>query len=205
MRAIAAQLGYKTVIWSDHWDTNDWQLEEKTITQKQIKNIFNTGIKSVPKRAKGVITLEHDGDPKYVAMARTLLDMGKQAGLQPMDIGKCLNDAMPYQAIPKPKVVAVVPPKPVAAAPKPAPAPAPAKKPEEVPAQPQPNTPPTTVDSDNQKEEEDQSSPTEEQVVEEESIKGSIQHVSSGSSTMRQPYSGLAAVAMAMVAGAFVL
>ncbi|ORZ27026.1 hypothetical protein BCR41DRAFT_287182, partial [Lobosporangium transversale] len=69
VRAIARQLGFKTVIWSHEWDTQDWQLEENTITPTQIESIFKNGLKSLSKRETGPISLEHDGDPKMVTVA----------------------------------------------------------------------------------------------------------------------------------------
>ncbi|KAF9339764.1 chitin deacetylase [Linnemannia elongata] len=100
VRAIARQLGFKTVIWSNEWDTQDWQLSENTITSKQIVGIFNSGLKSLPDRKKGVITLQHDGDKKLVTMARTLLDMGIKKGMRPMHIAQCLDDKVGYNAVP---------------------------------------------------------------------------------------------------------
>ncbi|KAI8361517.1 hypothetical protein B0O80DRAFT_422531 [Mortierella sp. GBAus27b] len=100
VRAIARQLGFKTVIWSNEWDTQDWQLEEHTINPKDIVNIFKKGLQSLPNRDKGVITLEHDGYPKMTDMARTLLDMGIAKGMKPMDIAQCLGDTVGYNAVP---------------------------------------------------------------------------------------------------------
>ncbi|KAI1319533.1 chitin deacetylase [Mortierella claussenii] len=100
VRAIARELGFKTVIWSSDWDTQDWQLEENTITSKQIVGIFKNDLQSLPQRDQGVITLEHDGDPKMTTMARTLLEMGLAKGMQPMDIAKCLGDNVGYNAVP---------------------------------------------------------------------------------------------------------
>ncbi|KAG0324486.1 chitin deacetylase [Podila horticola] len=124
VRAIARELGFKTVIWSDDWDTQDWQLPENTISQKQIVGIFKDGLHQLPKRKKGVITLEHDGDQQMVTMARTLLTMGMKNGMTPMDIPKCMGDPVGYNQVPKsalpPPKPAPVPPKPAAVAPKPA-------------------------------------------------------------------------------------
>ncbi|KAF9203675.1 chitin deacetylase [Haplosporangium sp. Z 27] len=100
VRAIARELGFKTVIWTSQWDTQDWQLEENTITHKQIVKIFNDALDTFPERDAGVITLEHDGDPKMNKMANTILDMGKAKGLIPMSIAQCLNDNPGYNAVP---------------------------------------------------------------------------------------------------------
>ncbi|KAG0257756.1 chitin deacetylase [Linnemannia exigua] len=108
VRAIARELGFTTVIWSNDWDTQDWQLSENTITPKKIVGIFNSGLKSLPERKKGVITLEHDSDKQMVTMARTLLDMGLKKGMKPKNIAQCLNDKVGYNAVPAP---AIAPPK----------------------------------------------------------------------------------------------
>lgn len=100
VRAIARELGFKTVIWSSEWDTQDWQLEENTISSKEIVNIFQKDLNKLPDRENGVITLEHDGDAKMTAMARTLLDMGISKGLKPMHIAQCLGDKVGYNAVP---------------------------------------------------------------------------------------------------------
>lgn len=75
-------------------------MSENTITSKQIVGIFNSGLKSLPDRKKGVITLQHDGDKKLVTMARTLLDMGIKKGMRPMHIAQCLDDKVGYNAVP---------------------------------------------------------------------------------------------------------
>lgn len=118
VRAIARELGFRTVIWSNDWDTQDWQLPEKTITQKQIVGIFKDGLHELPQRKNGVITLEHDGDQQMVTMARTLLTMGMKNGMKPMNIAKCMNDPVGYNQVPaKPiKPAAIVAPKPAEAA-----------------------------------------------------------------------------------------
>lgn len=100
VRAIARQLGFKTVIWSNEWDTQDWQLEEHTITPKEIVDIFKKDLQSLPERDNGVITLEHDGHPAMTTMARTILDMGIAKGMKPMHIAQCLGDIVGYNAVP---------------------------------------------------------------------------------------------------------
>ncbi|KAG0238206.1 chitin deacetylase [Actinomortierella wolfii] len=106
VRAIAKQLGYKTVIWSSGWDSQDWQLEEHTITTGQIEKLWKDDLKKVGTRHKGVVSLEHDGDPANVDMARTLLDMGMKKGMKPMDIATCLHDKVGYREVPPKPVVA---------------------------------------------------------------------------------------------------
>ncbi|KAG0205501.1 chitin deacetylase [Mortierella sp. GBA30] len=113
VRAVARELGFKTVIWSNDWDTQDWQLEENSITPNQVVRIFKNDLSLLPKRKKGVITLEHDGDQKMAHMARTLLEMGLKKGLKPMNIAQCLGDKVGYNAVPEKQLVA--PPAPVVA------------------------------------------------------------------------------------------
>ncbi|KAF9978478.1 chitin deacetylase [Actinomortierella ambigua] len=115
VREIARQFGYKTVIWTKEWDSNDWQLPEKTITTKQVYRNFKWALSTLPKLKYGPITLEHDLFESDVNIAHALLDMGMAKGLQPMDIARCLSDETPYQNSPVKKVE---PPKqPVAPAP----------------------------------------------------------------------------------------
>ncbi|KAF9435510.1 chitin deacetylase [Entomortierella beljakovae] len=120
VRAIARELGFTTVIWTHQWDTQDWQLEENRISRKQIVNIFNDAIGSLPERENGVITLEHDGNKKLNAMANTIIDMGKANGLKPMSIAQCLNDNPGYNQVPaKPAAPAPAAPAPSPSAPAP--------------------------------------------------------------------------------------
>ncbi|KAF9585120.1 chitin deacetylase [Lunasporangiospora selenospora] len=100
VREIARQLGFRTVIWTPRWDTNDWQLEHKRITNSQVEGLFKSALDSVPDRETGVITLEHDGRRSTVDMAGTLLDMGIRQGMRPMDISKCLGDPVGYNEVP---------------------------------------------------------------------------------------------------------
>ncbi|KAF9284991.1 chitin deacetylase [Mortierella alpina] len=97
VREIARQLGYKTVIWTKDWDSNDWQIPDKTITNKEVYRNFKWALSTVPKLKGGVITLEHDLFTQTVNVAGPLLDMGLKKGLQPMDIARCMADPHPYQ------------------------------------------------------------------------------------------------------------
>ncbi|KAF9116257.1 chitin deacetylase [Mortierella sp. AM989] len=97
VREIARQLGYVTVIWTKEWDSNDWQIPDKTITNKQVYRNFKWALSTVPKMRGGIITLEHDLYTQTVNVAGPLLDMGIKGGLEPMDIAQCVNDPHPYQ------------------------------------------------------------------------------------------------------------
>ncbi|KAF9439299.1 chitin deacetylase [Entomortierella beljakovae] len=97
VREIARQLGYVTVIWTKEWDSNDWQIPDKAITNKQVYRNFKWALSTVPKMKGGIITLEHDLYTQTVNVAGPLLDMGIKGGLEPMDIAQCVNDPHPYQ------------------------------------------------------------------------------------------------------------
>ncbi|KAG0204672.1 chitin deacetylase [Mortierella sp. GBA30] len=104
VREIARQLGYVTVIWTKEWDSNDWQIPDKTITNKEVFRNFRWALSTVPKLKGGVITLEHDLFTQTVNVAGPLLDMGMKKGLEPMDIARCVSDPHPYQnSVIKPK------------------------------------------------------------------------------------------------------
>ncbi|KAF9935445.1 chitin deacetylase [Linnemannia zychae] len=135
VREIVRQMGYKTVIWTKEWDSNDWQIPDKTITNKEVFRNFKWALSTIPKLKGGVITLEHDLFTQTVNVAGPLLDMGMKKGLEPMDIARCVNDPEPYQnsallhkpaAKPAPAKPAAkpVPAKPAAAPAKPATVPA---------------------------------------------------------------------------------
>ncbi|KAG0258221.1 chitin deacetylase [Linnemannia exigua] len=97
VREIVRQMGYKTVIWTKEWDSNDWQIPDKTITNKEVFRNFKWALSTIPKLKGGVITLEHDLFTQTVNVAGPLLDMGMKKGLEPMDIARCVNDPEPYQ------------------------------------------------------------------------------------------------------------
>ncbi|KAG0094638.1 chitin deacetylase [Podila epicladia] len=132
VREIVRQLGYVTVIWTKEWDSNDWQIPDKTITNKEVFRNFKWALSTIPKLKGGIITLEHDLFTQEVNVAIPLLDMGMQKGLEPMDIARCVNDPSPYQNSLVQKPVAKPAPAPAAAV-KPAAHAAPAQKPLEAP------------------------------------------------------------------------
>ncbi|KAF9425268.1 hypothetical protein BGZ94_007690 [Podila epigama] len=191
VRAIARELGFKTVIWSNAWDTQDWQLPEETITSKQIVGIFNDGLHELPTRNRGVITLEHDGDPQMVTMARTLLNMGMKQGMKPMDIAKCLADPVGYNQVPtKPASAA-----PAAAAAKPQPE-SPAKPATDATSSPPAHEPAQDANTPNSQEDKDAEQTPE--AVSEEDVSGATIKKSAAS---RVPgHAGLAVAGWAMFA-----
>jgi peptidoglycan/xylan/chitin deacetylase (PgdA/CDA1 family) len=97
VRAILLQLGYKIVIWTEGYDTNDWQLSTGTSTVENIKTNFQGWLTKLPTLSNGIIVLEHDLYPQAVDVAvNSLLPMAKQANVQMMPIPKCLGDSKPY-------------------------------------------------------------------------------------------------------------
>ncbi|KAF9351811.1 chitin deacetylase [Mortierella sp. NVP85] len=86
VRAIARELGFRTVNGIHMIGGGEHDLSQGYCQQLQ------EGSSEPSQRDNGVITLEHDGDPKMTVMAPTLLDMGIAKGLKPMHIAQCLGD-----------------------------------------------------------------------------------------------------------------
>ncbi|KAF9912142.1 chitin deacetylase [Linnemannia zychae] len=104
VREILRQMGYTTVIWSQGWDTNDWRLPLNLIKAPEIISTFKNALENVAlvKSQKtgalaGPITLEHDLSLETVDLSKTIISMGMKAGLKPMNLAQCMNDASPYQ------------------------------------------------------------------------------------------------------------
>ncbi|KAF9165112.1 chitin deacetylase [Actinomortierella ambigua] len=103
VREILRQLGYKTVIWTPGWDTNDWQVVQRHVSEDVVFQSFNRAlarmhqIKSQSGHAAGPITLEHDFTPETISLSKRLIPIGIQHGLRPMNLAQCLADESPYQ------------------------------------------------------------------------------------------------------------
>ncbi|KAF8926739.1 hypothetical protein EDD21DRAFT_174662 [Dissophora ornata] len=99
VRAIATQLGYKTSIWTDGFDTNDWNIPAGTATAQSVINTFKTWLTKIPTMSTGFIVLEHDLFPQEVDVAITgilpLAYADKTLIMEP--IAKCIGDATPYK------------------------------------------------------------------------------------------------------------
>ncbi|KAF9909257.1 chitin deacetylase [Linnemannia zychae] len=98
VRAIATQLGYKTSIWTQDFDTNDWNIPAKTATAQSVIDTFKTWLTKIPTMKTGFIVLEHDLFPEEVDVSvNGILPIAyatKNLVMQP--IPQCLGDAKPY-------------------------------------------------------------------------------------------------------------
>ncbi|KAG0276157.1 chitin deacetylase [Linnemannia exigua] len=98
VRAIATQLGFKTIIWTDGFDTNDWNIPGNLATPQSVIDTFKAWLTKVPTMSTGFIVLEHDLWPQEVDVALTgILPIAYATkGLTMMPVAKCLGDATPY-------------------------------------------------------------------------------------------------------------
>ncbi|KAF9086543.1 chitin deacetylase [Mortierella sp. GBA35] len=71
VRAIATQLGYKTIIWTQDFDTDDWNIAAGTATPQSVVDTFKTWLTKIPTMSTGFIVLEHDHLPQTVDVALT--------------------------------------------------------------------------------------------------------------------------------------
>jgi hypothetical protein len=98
VRAIATQLGYKTAIWTQDFDTNDWNIPAKTATAQSVVDTFKTWLTKIPTMKTGFIVLQHDLFPEEVDVALNgILPIAyatKSLTMQP--IPQCLGDSKPY-------------------------------------------------------------------------------------------------------------
>ncbi|KAF9928751.1 chitin deacetylase [Linnemannia zychae] len=98
VRAIATQLGFKTSIWTQDFDTNDWNIPAKTATPQSVVDTFKTWLTKIPTMKTGFIVLEHDLFPEEVDVSvNGILPIAyatKNLVMQP--IPQCLGDAKPY-------------------------------------------------------------------------------------------------------------
>ncbi|KAG0051691.1 chitin deacetylase [Gryganskiella cystojenkinii] len=99
VRAIATQLGYKTSIWTQDFDTNDWNIPAKTATPESVVATFKTWLTKIPSMKTGFIVLEHDLFPEEVDVAiNGVLPIAYATkSLTMMPIAQCLGDAKPYK------------------------------------------------------------------------------------------------------------
>jgi hypothetical protein len=99
VRNIATQLGYKTSIWTQDFDTNDWNIPAGTATPQSVVATFQTWLAKIPTMATGFIVLEHDLFPQEVDVAiNGVLPIAYTTkGLTMMPIAQCLNDPKPYK------------------------------------------------------------------------------------------------------------
>ncbi|KAG0046730.1 chitin deacetylase [Gryganskiella cystojenkinii] len=99
VRAIATQLGYKTSIWTQDFDTNDWNIPAGSATPQSVVDTFKTWLQKIPTMKTGFIVLEHDLFPQEVDVSiNGVLPIAYTTkGLTMQPIAQCLNDAKPYK------------------------------------------------------------------------------------------------------------
>ncbi|KAF9300647.1 chitin deacetylase [Mortierella antarctica] len=99
VRAIATQLGYKTSIWTQDFDTNDWNIPAGTATPQSVIDTFKSWLVKIPTMATGFIVLEHDLFPQEVDVSVNgvlpLAFADKSLVMEP--IAKCIGDGKPYK------------------------------------------------------------------------------------------------------------
>ncbi|KAG9061353.1 chitin deacetylase [Linnemannia hyalina] len=98
VRAIATQLGYKTIIWTEGFDTDDWNIPAGQATPQSVIDTFKTWLIKVPTMTTGFIVLEHDLWPQEVDVALNgILPVAyATTGLTMMPVAKCIGDSTPY-------------------------------------------------------------------------------------------------------------
>ncbi|GJJ77856.1 peptidoglycan-N-acetylglucosamine deacetylase [Entomortierella parvispora] len=99
VRNIATQLGYKTAIWTQDFDTNDWNIPAGTATPQSVVDTFKTWLTKIPSMTTGFVVLQHDLFPQEVDVAINgvlpIAYQTKTLSMQP--IAQCLSDAKPYK------------------------------------------------------------------------------------------------------------
>ncbi|KAL1923123.1 uncharacterized protein VTP21DRAFT_9499 [Calcarisporiella thermophila] len=97
VRAIVKQLGYKTVIWTQGFDTQDWQIASNQITPDQALNNFKQWLPKIQQMNTGFIVLEHDLYSQAVDLAiNHILPLAQQNQLKMMTVPQCIGDNAPY-------------------------------------------------------------------------------------------------------------
>ncbi|GJJ77855.1 peptidoglycan-N-acetylglucosamine deacetylase [Entomortierella parvispora] len=99
VRYIATVLGFKTSIWTDGFDTNDWNIPAGTATPQSVVATFKTWLTKIPTMSTGFIVLEHDLFPQEVNVSiNGILPLAyADTALTMMPIAKCVGDAAPYK------------------------------------------------------------------------------------------------------------
>ncbi|KAF9361634.1 chitin deacetylase [Mortierella sp. NVP85] len=99
VRDIAKQLGFKTSIWTQGFDTNDWNIPGKTATAQSVVDTFKSWLPKIQGMATGFIVLQHDLFKEEVDVAiNGILPVAYETkGLVMQPIAQCLNDGKPYK------------------------------------------------------------------------------------------------------------
>ncbi|KAG0265076.1 chitin deacetylase [Mortierella polycephala] len=99
VRNIATQLGFKTSIWTQGFDTDDWNIPAGTATTQSVVDTFKSWLTKIPTMSTGFIVLEHDLFPQEVDVSiNGILPIAYATkGLVMEPIAQCLNDGKPYK------------------------------------------------------------------------------------------------------------
>ncbi|KAL1915544.1 uncharacterized protein VTP21DRAFT_6668 [Calcarisporiella thermophila] len=88
VRAIMTALGYKAVIWNK--DSNDWRLQEKSITREEINGNFSSWVQEAPNASTGPLCLQHDHSTETVDIAIDQIPRLKNA-YKLVTVGTCIS------------------------------------------------------------------------------------------------------------------
>ncbi|KAF9318466.1 chitin deacetylase [Podila horticola] len=99
VRNIATQLGFKTSIWTQGYDTNDWLIPAGTTTPQSVIDIFKGRLANFRQLPTGFIVLQHDlfKEEVDVAVEGILPIAYNTADLVMQPIADCLGDGKPYK------------------------------------------------------------------------------------------------------------
>ncbi|KAF9959591.1 chitin deacetylase [Mortierella alpina] len=98
VRNIATQLGFKTSMWTQGFDTKDYNIPIAA-TPETVVETFKSWLVNIPTMKTGFIVLEHDVLPEEVDVAiKGILPIAYATkGLTMEPIAQCLNDGKPYK------------------------------------------------------------------------------------------------------------
>jgi len=92
VRFVLEKLGYQQVIWTDGFDTNDWQIPDNVgVTTASVLATFRSWLPLIPKLGHGFIVLEHDLWAQTVGVALQILPQAIAAKLNLQPVGTCMN------------------------------------------------------------------------------------------------------------------
>jgi len=103
VRALAAAVGLKTIIWTQGYDTNDWDLStQPTPNVSMVTSTFTSWFPAIKARSNGFIVLEHDLFNQTVQAAIATLDVAaaNKDFLIVKSVSECVGDLKPYQEFP---------------------------------------------------------------------------------------------------------
>ncbi|KAF9333680.1 chitin deacetylase [Podila minutissima] len=103
VRAIATQLGFKTSIWTQGYDTNDWLIPAGIAIPQSVIDIFKGWLVNFRQLPTGFIVLQHDlfKEEVDVAVDGILPIAYNSTNLVMQPIADCLGDSMPHKEDPE--------------------------------------------------------------------------------------------------------